>query len=767
MCLATVYTFTKVKMVTHKRLNHLIVLVNEIQNSYTRFVFLLSLTLSCLLSGPIKSQDSDPPANFVDNLNNLSEKFKNTDSDSSYYYANAAFQKAEEIDYTYGIIEARNNLGEYYLDQGKYLLAKEKFLSGLSMSEQADIKYLKAISKAKLAAYFYFTGAYDSALTMLDIETRKVIKEEDKQEYAKLLNLVSYIYSRTGSYYDALQARYEVLNIRLDLGDKDEIAKSFNALGDFFKRQNDYSKALEYYFNSHETCKKSNNLRGEGISLTNIAEIYYLLEDYDRALDFHLRALDKKKENGVLKEIGISYNGLGLVYNAKKEYEKSLSYLNRAETLFEGTASLPLYAETLYAIAEVNYNRQAYDSAAYYWKETEEIGQEIKNFDLLLGTYQALSRLYLNVDGSDDGLRYYYNKYINLADSLRLKENKNEILKLQAQFEDASTQEKIDKISNEKSQTEQELAKTEVQRRNLVFLFCAALILMFLVMFYYRKSNKKSVALKKNNNIIKEQNNHLKELNKQLGESKVELEKINATKDKLFAIISHDVRSPLSSLSGLLEVISDQPEEIQKTEINDLFQNLKNKVNMVDSFLNNLLGWARVQSNEIKVNSTSICLKELIHKIIHLYADQAEQKRILIKTDLQLDKDVYVDKDMLEFVIRNLLANAIKFTYPESNIEINTRKVNGFGEISVRDYGIGMTEDEVNHLFDLKQQVSKKGTFSEKGTGLGLILTKEFIERNHGALKVESKKNNGSKFIFTLPLSIEKNQALARYRQDR
>ena len=735
-------------------------LCKRLKNSSTRFksylrsfyILLLAFNASFSFSQTLNLQKDS-----IDTFNQLSEKYKNTNSDSAYYFANMAFFRAQQMDYALGQIEASNNLGEYYLDQGKYQQAKNKFVGSLSKSKANKMPYLEAVSKSKLAAYYYFIGAYDSALAIIDTNTKKIVKQNSKIEYAKLLNLTSYIFAKKGDYFSALEARYEVLNVRLELGNKDEIAKSYNALGDFFKRQNNYSKALKYYLDSYETSQNSKNIRGEGISLTNAAEIYYRLEDFDKALDFHLRALEKKKENGVLKELGISYNGIGLVYNAKKEYAKSLSYLKKAERLFEETESLPLYAETLYNIAEVKYNLQVYDSAIYYWKETEKIGHEIKNLDLLLNTYNSLSKLYLNVDeDTEDNLRYYYNKYTNLADSLRLEENKSEILALQSEFETALSQERLEKVESEKLQTEQELAKIEIQRLYLFFMFCGALLLIFLVYFYYRKSRKKSSILKKHNLLINEQNNHLKELNKQLEESKAALEKTNATKNKLFAIISHDVRSPLSSLSGLLEVISDNPEEMRHEDINELFLNLKNKVSTVDAFLNNLLGWARIQDDGIKVRATSLDLKEIVGKIIHLYVDQARQKNILIKSNLNIDRKVYADKDMLEFVMRNLLANAIKFTYPENTVEILANEKDSVAEISVKDKGIGMSQEELKHLFDLRQQVNKKGTFSEKGTGLGLILTKEFIEKNNGKLEVVSKEQKGSTFKFTLNLATEK-----------
>jgi|GEM_PF-5918966 len=734
------------KQVVKKRFYHKIV-------STYAFLYCIILSISPFLS---YSQEYSQEQEIINKLNEKAISFKNLNIDSLYYYAKKAEEIAEKVGYDQGRIEAILNLGEYYMDKSQYSKARDAFEYSLSLSKEFDLNYFEAKSKSKKAVYYYFTGSYDSALSIIGPEVEIVIEKQDKKELASLLNLTSYIYAKQGLYAEALQYRYRVLNLRITLNDKNEIAKSYNALGDFFKQQNNLHKALEYYLSSFENCEQGKNIKGLGISMNNIANIYYLLGDYDKSLEFHQRAEKIIGKTGSLKEIGISYKGLGLVNSAIGNYQQSLSFLSKAKAIFHEINSLPLYAETMYDIAEINFNQQKYDSALYYWKETERLGKQIESNTLLLDTYQALSQLQLKINTNDEDLRFYFEKYTLLADSLNLQENKSQILQLQAKFDHELFQKLLNEVEDEKNQTEQELADTEIQMFYLILMFGTALLLVFLVFFFYRKSKKTSRILRSHNEIIHNQNSHLKSLNEELAESKQNLEKINETKDKLFAIISHDVRSPLTSLNGLLDIITHSAEEMSTKELNMFFENLKNRVDVVTSFLDNLLKWARFQDDTIKVKKTTFVICNIVERVANLYKEQADQKGIKIKIDNinhQVgDLFVIADENMVEFILRNLLANAIKFTHPKNEIEISLYKKDDFVEISIKDYGVGMTPEECTNLFDFKKQVSKKGTSSETGTGLGLILCKEFVEKNNGEIKVKSEYEKGSTFIFTLPL---------------
>lgn len=237
-------------------------------------------------------------------------------------------------------------------------------------------------------------------------------------------------------------------------------------------------------------------------------------------------------------------------------------------------------------------------------------------------------------------------------------------------------------------------------------------------------------------------------LRKQAEESK----KLSDLKDKLFSIIAHDLRGPLSNLVSYFNLVEQGiiSEEELKMSIPELNQNITKVALLTD----NLLLWSRSQFNGEIIKSEDFVLCSSIDSIIHLYEDALLKKAIILKKDIPTDINVHADKDMLQVIIRNLLSNAVKFTKPGGNIMITAEQEDeDYITLSVKDDGIGLKKKAADNLFT--QSLTTLGTQNEKGTGLGLKLTKEFIEKNGGIIWVESEENKGTTFYFTLPVSVK------------
>ncbi|UZR93924.1 tetratricopeptide repeat-containing sensor histidine kinase [Chondrinema litorale] len=720
-------------------------------------ILLFLLTFTQLKAAKFFNQEdngaslTDIQTREVDSLNLLSKKYKIYNKDSSLYFAKNALKIAISIEYINGLISAQHNIGEYYLDDGNYDSALLIFEAADKNAKKYRLEYLDCLSQSKTAIVYYFIGEYEKSLDiLLSEEINNVLQRENKTEYANIQNMVSYIYSKRGELKKSLIYRYRALNTRLEIGDKNEIAKSYNAFGIFYEQQGNYYKALQYYIDSYRTSKEINNSKGVGISLHNIASIYYNLGNYEKALSYHKEALSIKEKLGSHKEIGISIKNMGLVYGALNKYDTAINFLNQGLKIFGKGDNKSLYGETLYDLGKVYFNEGKYDSTLYYWKQTEKLASDINNNTLLLQTYEGLTNLCIETNNDEDLIRYF-KKYKAIKDSLDLTATSSEILELQARFEEENFQGKIDEVELEKRKKEQELADIEKQRFYLVLLVGMAFISIIFIYLFYKRSRVASEKLQLQNQIINNQNDHLKKLNNKLEQSKEELEKINATKDKLFAIISHDARSPLNSLNGMLQLVVDQVDLLGKDEIKSIFQKLKTRVDTVDNFLNHLLEWARLQNEDINIKPVVFSIKEKVQEVVDLYKPQAGKKNINLLHNIDLDIQVFYDPNMLDFIVRNFIANAIKFTYENGTILLSVTQKESYLELNVQDNGIGMSEAELKSLFDLKAQVSKKGTFSEKGTGLGLILCKEFIEKNNGKLFVSSTPENGTVFSFTIP----------------
>jgi len=235
----------------------------------------------------------------------------------------------------------------------------------------------------------------------------------------------------------------------------------------------------------------------------------------------------------------------------------------------------------------------------------------------------------------------------------------------------------------------------------------------------------------------------------------VQLRELNANKDTFFSIIAHDLRGPLSSLHELTQLIEENLDSYSPGELKEMIVFQKAAAEILYKLLENLLTWSRVQRGMIAYQPQHIDIKWLVGRAIELLKVQAEQKQIMLHSSIQEQMFVYADVNMVDTVIRNLISNALKFTSSSGIIEISAHQGEHEIEVSVSDTGIGIEEEHLSKLFRIDARYRRAGTAQEEGTGLGLILCKEFIERHNGKIWVESQINKGSTFRFTLPKNLE------------
>lgn len=229
---------------------------------------------------------------------------------------------------------------------------------------------------------------------------------------------------------------------------------------------------------------------------------------------------------------------------------------------------------------------------------------------------------------------------------------------------------------------------------------------------------------------------------------KSNLEELNDNKNKFFSIISHDLRGPVSNVLSLTDLLQSEVSLEEKNKLIDMTQVSIRKVN---DLLNNLLKWTSIQMNNIQLVPQLLHLKELVDQNILLLSDLAGKKNISIRSELTQDVTAWGDKEMTDTVLRNLISNSIKFTQMGGLITIRYAFKDNMTEISVNDTGVGMTLQQIQNLFRSDIKTTTQGTQNESGSGLGLKICKEFIERNHGKFIIESEINKGSSFKFILP----------------
>jgi signal transduction histidine kinase len=236
--------------------------------------------------------------------------------------------------------------------------------------------------------------------------------------------------------------------------------------------------------------------------------------------------------------------------------------------------------------------------------------------------------------------------------------------------------------------------------------------------------------------------------------SREALKELNATKDKFFSIIAHDLKDPLQFLLLSADSLYNHYDSFDETKRKDYIHRFRNSSQQLSALLENLLVWARSQSGSIETKPGKIDIRTLVVESIDVLKGNAQKKDIALSFQIARGTFAFADKNMIRTVLRNLIANAVKFTPPGGKVKVNasTSTKGDWLEISVSDTGVGINAQDITGLFRIDVIKSTRGTDNEKGTGLGLVLCKEFVEKNNGSIRVTSTPGKGSRFTFTLPV---------------
>jgi signal transduction histidine kinase len=361
------------------------------------------------------------------------------------------------------------------------------------------------------------------------------------------------------------------------------------------------------------------------------------------------------------------------------------------------------------------------------------MSEEIQSAEQRAIAAGILSNAYEGLKNFDQSLYFLRIEY-DISDSLYSIEKTKTVANLASHYELSKKEAEIKMLQFEKQAQHTQL-KQESRFRIMLVAFLVVVIIMLVIAVYLYQSRKKA-------------NDMLMVWSRAVDQKNQELDNLNKVKDKIFSSIAHDVRSPLASIQGLLSLMNYEilsPEELQRMTIE-----LSAKVNTTSSLLENLLNWSRNQIATAKANPVKSDIKKLADDCIALYSSNASEKNIKLQNNIPTDSTVFVDEEMIRIVFRNLISNAIKFTPKNGEVKIEAAHQDGLLCISVSDSGVGIPEENASKIFSLEAHTTS-GTANEKGTGLGLILSKEFIEKNGGEIWASSKIGKGSTFSFTVP----------------
>jgi two-component system, sensor histidine kinase and response regulator len=550
---------------------------------------------------------------------------------------------------------------------------------------------------------------------------------------AAALEHQGWIYYRKGDYSKSVDLSLRALKLYESLNARPGMARCLINVAAIHFEQKQYDVAIDNFKEAYEAGKKLDDVRIMARSVNNIAYAYVNINQLDSAERYVMEALELGRKLNDTYTTAFALRSKGDVFLLRGDYPKALTSFEQCLKLAEGENITFLRVATLHRLGKVHKTIHRFDKAIAYLKENIEIASRFGYREELERTYKLLAETY-EVSKDIDNAFIFQSKYLVLHDSLYDQKLDEQIALAEGKFSSEMKQVQIDLLTKDA-----ELKSEEIERQKLWLYFSVGSLLLFILLvvalLYFNRANRiaKREAEKKNLEI----------------EFQAEqLRKLNATKDKLFSIISHDLRSPLAGLKALMELVGTPG--LRQDEFVNITLVLRRNLDSVHEDLDNLLLWAQTQLKGMQANPESFYLREIAEEKIQLFRETADLKNLTVENCIDETCKVFADRNHISIVLRNLLANAIKFNPTGGRVTIGSRLTEDFYEVSVSDSGVGISHEDIGKLFDAHTHFTKPGTHKEKGVGIGLLLTREFVEKNNGSIWLTSEVGKGTTFTFTI-----------------
>ena len=602
----------------------------------------------------------------------------------------------------------------------------------LSLANKLEDLSTKVAAYQNKAMLLTMSGDYSAALRYDNLTLENDILLRDSSNISRDYNNIGNDYYDLGEYDDAFF--YFSLSHRIAVASNDtlRILIADHNVGRVFKEMGQYETAIQHLRASKSLSDRVHDSEGLAYSYDEIGDVQLRREHYDSAeqsLSLALNVARKGQFKIVQPRI---YGKLATVALRKGNYDRALAFYDTAYHLNEQTNDRHGMAEVDLGRAVIFTGQNHYDQALINLERSLTVAKELNARILEIKCYNQLSQLWEMKSDYKKSLMYY-KQYKQLEDTLFSQELQGKLLRSQLRFETESRDSQIAILSQKDAIQSSELRKQEFVRNILVVVMALSVILLISV---YRSGRRRRQI----NTLLLQ---HQEEMEKR----SEELERLNQVKDKFFSIISHDLRSPINALSGLLDLLDKGA--VSASELPKHIKELKARFNHTRTLLNNLLDWTLLQMDKLSVQAAKIDVYNIVEENIQLLTS-VQSKDIRLINEVPRNAIGFADSNTINLVIRNLITNAIKFTNDGGTVRIAAREKDAEWLVSVKDNGVGMNNEVLKMLFDKTAPYTTRGTANEKGTGLGLILCKEFVEKNNGRIWVESEDGKGSTFFFTI-----------------
>ncbi|MBN3035328.1 MAG: tetratricopeptide repeat-containing sensor histidine kinase [Bacteroidales bacterium] len=587
----------------------------------------------------------------------------------------------------------------------------------------------------------YYLGIYDIAAEYFLKTMQAGEMLNDSIAIGRTLNHLAMVYKDIGDTSSAITFSTQALQLFRRIHQKPEEANSLNILGSLNLYYNIH-RASEYYRQSLAIRKELNDSLGVAASYNNLGIVYQQSNMFDSALFYYKLALELYNTLDTNHYIAVALSNIGVVNGMIYNDLEKLKYLNRSLELSRETGHYRGVINTLINLAQHYYEKQDFLRSRQYLEEALGIAEEKKIHEFKLRLYRYFSELY-SAGGDYVNAYSFQKKFSDLKDSLHT-DNRSRIAGLQLRY------------LNERNERDRQLRNLEVQRQKnqkLFFLIVSLLVAIIALLVYSRYLIRSRSA-----RMLEEKNTELEKINRMLAESEQKLRGLNATKDKFFSILAHDLKNPLGTIRSILDYMKDYYSDFTQEQLKEYLEVIDGSMKSTYSLLENLLTWSLSQSGVMEFRPVPVDISAMTADTCRLCGLMAEKKNVRIVHEVVQGIVVMADPEMIGTVLRNLIGNAVKFTYPGTEVRISSKLSDDEVIISVKDQGAGLSPGDIGKLFRIDTDTRKIGSetpgsdgFREaKGTGLGLILCHEFISRLGGRIWVESEPGKGCAFSISL-----------------
>lgn len=717
----------------------LTILEKTMKNTFIVFAF-ITLLIGCTITEENKSDSngkgliSDIQKQMLTEMDRNYDKFLTAEGDSIRYLL---WEEALADSNYHLMVEIKITQLTHYLMRGDFREAYEIVNEAIELSDKSGSARYKVLSRKWLADTKSEMGEKEQALEIIN-EAFEIFESELESDELKhvLLGTRGKIFSSLDRNYEALADYYEV--IRIIEGDEEQRRNKAvlnNMIGLILNDQDEYEEALERFTIAYNINRELNSVHNLSTNLNNLALALAGMGKTEQAIDTLFAAIAFNTEYDLKHAVIQNKFNLAVNFIKKGDYINAID-IGREGLKLSEELNFPfgmLYHNSV--ISRAYFNNGNYDTALGHALDAYELSSLFGVRQIMSDVTELIYKIYADKGETEQALAYLE---IHHELKLELKENVRS-----AQISELRAQYNMEQKEAEFQLLQQNLAIQESlnasQRQINAILFITMIIVTGFLLYTFKNQRRLRLLL----SALEDQKNDIQKKNKAL-------EKLNSDRDALIGVIVHDLKNPLSSISGLVEVMS----------MNELDEENRSLLSMIDisskkmqRLVNNLLDIKKVERSDIQTEFKEISTREIVEDSMSAFRMMAARKLIIIQEDVD-DFIVKTYPDYVSRIIDNLISNAIKFSNLGSKVSLTIKKAtDNFWEIIVDDEGIGIPEKEKEKLFQMFSQISNKPTGGESSTGIGLYTVALLTSKLNGTIFLEDKKNQGSRFVCRLPFS--------------